>query len=41
MGVIKKADEMEPAVTGAINKAGLWRKNLGKVSDRGANLLKL
>jgi len=33
-----KADEMEPAVTGAIKKAGLWGKIVDKVSDGGANL---
>ena len=36
VGVMKcdssKADEMEPAVTGAIKKAGLWGKIVGKVS---------
>jgi len=45
IGVIKcdssKADEMEPAVAAAITKAGLWGKIVGKVSDGGANLLKL
>ena len=35
------AHEMEPAVTAAIKKAGLWGKIVGKVSDGGANLLKL
>jgi len=32
---------MEPAVTGVFKKAGLWGKIVGKVSDGGANLLKL
>ena len=32
---------MEPAVTAAIKKAGLWGEIVGKVSDGGANLLKL
>ena len=45
IGVIKcdssKADEMEPTVAAVITKAGLWGKIVGKVSDGGANLLKL